>query len=156
MEASCLHYSSEFTVGVVRDVFILVAAWHQPVEFFNVHPLPLRVVRRSEYQSSSWPKYATELVENWGVLGHVFDDLRAQHAGERGIGKREREPGRAHEWLAETAGVAQFPLQDVDAHTSGRQTPNDSTRPAADVQHRALARDEVHDVPKTFSLPVAL
>ncbi len=47
-------------------------------------------------------------------------------------------------------------MQNVDGHASRREAADDSTRPAADVEHRPLAGDEIHHVPVARPLPVAL
>ncbi len=71
-------------------------------------------------------------------------------------GNGSANPEAADEGLLEASRVAELALEDVDADAAWRKAADDPARAAADVEHRALAGDELHDVPMTRALPVAL
>src|SRR5450759_722868 len=120
---------------VVGNVFVGVSAGREEtIELLRDQPGPRGIIRRTQNQSATRRKHSTQLVEEAGLLGNMFDHLRAEDAREGLVCKGEPGPGRLYQRSAELSRVAQLAKQDVDGDATGWKRADDPARPAADVK----------------------
>src|SRR6202022_4087174 len=141
--------------SVMRDVLVRVATRRQAaIEPLERPPAPPVVVWRAEDQPSARFEHPLQLGKNPLIGRDVLDHFRADHAIECAVLEGKLEDRTMDEWISVAPRIAQLREHDVEADHSGRA--DDSTRPAADVEHATRAGCHGRDHLGGSSLPVAL